>query len=159
MKKKFIALILVLTIFPLTLTSCLFNTYNARLDSKVQSYIDRDYVESLEIFDSTKRGNFYLIEDESTFEKALPGYTHTIDFDKRIAVLFVYNSWVLFNYSVVSTNITDGLLTVVIFDNKLPLPGRGASVEMYYRAFLLTLDKASFDSVNLVDMIGGGHPL
>ena len=84
--------LLLLTILPLTLTSCFFNAYHAKLDSDVQSYLDFDYVNSLESFGTTSKGDVYLIEHESVFEEALPEYDSSVDFDKQIAILLVYES-------------------------------------------------------------------
>ena len=101
MKKKFVALILVLTIFaltvasvllltvlPMTLTGCCLNPYHARFNSPYgnNSYLDLDYIESLEIFGTTQKGDVYLVDDKSVFEKALPGYDSTVDFDKQIVL-------------------------------------------------------------------------
>ena len=157
MKKKFIALLLVLTIFPLTLTSCFFNTYNASLDSQVESYIDRDYVESLEIFGTTQKGDVYLIDDEATFENALPGYNSTADFDKQIAILLVYKSHGE-TYYLRSLTLDDGALTVEVFHTAIYFPLAGCLTQPTFRCFLLTIDKISFDSVEFIDLRSGQHP-
>lgn len=160
MKKKLIALLLVLTIFPLALTSCFFNTYHARFDSNVEDYLDLDYMEALESFDTTHRGEVYLIDDESVFEKALPGYDSSVDFDKKTVILYVYCSGVPFRYYARSAKLEDGVLAVGVASNiaAVYLPGHAAAVMPYTRGFLLTIDKISFDRVEFVDLVTGWHP-
>lgn len=157
MKKKFVALILVLTIFPLTLTGCFSNAYNAKLDSDVQSYLDRDYVKSLEIFGTTIKGDVYLIDDKSVFENALPGYDSTVDFDKQIAILLVYKSHGE-TYYLRSLTLDDGALTVEVFYTAIYFPLAGSLTQPTLRCFLLTIDKISFDSVEFIDLRSGQHP-
>ena len=159
MKKKFIALILILTIFPLTLTSCFVNTYNAKFDSKVQSYLDLDYVESLEIFGTTaKNGKIYIIDNESTFKKALPEYDSSVDFDKQISILHIYKAGNTSQYYIHSIKLDEGVLKVGLNDDKIIELGMGSAIPPYTRCFLLTIDKISFDSVEFVDVRWGAHP-
>ena len=159
MKKKFVALLLVLTIFPLTLTGCFSNAYNAKLDSDVQSYLDRDYVESLEIFGTTIKGDVYLIDDESVFEKALPGYDSTVDFNKQIAILLIYkSSHTGETYYLRSLTLDNGVLTVEIFHTAFYFPLVGSLTQPIPRCFLLTIDKISFDSIEFIDLRSGDHP-
>ena len=160
MKKKLIALLLVLTIFPLALTSCFFNAYHARFDSDVQSYLDFDYVNSLESFDTTHRGEVYLIDDESVFEKVLPEYDCSVDFDKKTIILYVYSSGVGYRYYARSAKLEDGVLAVGVASNiaAVYLPGNLAAVMPHTRGFLLTIDKISFDRVEFVDLVTGWHP-
>ncbi|MBQ7356360.1 MAG: hypothetical protein IJW66_03060 [Clostridia bacterium] len=159
MKKSFVALLLVLTIFPLTLTSCFFNAYHAKLDSDVQSYLDFDYANSLESFGTTGKGNVYLIEDESVFEKALPGYDSPVDFDKQIAILLVYeSSHTDETYYIHSLTLDDGVLTVEVFHTAVYFPLVGSLTQAIPRCFLLTIDKISFDSIEFIDMRSGQHP-
>ena len=168
MKKKFVAILLVLiilslgallllTMIPLTLTGCLLNTYHARFDSEVEYYLDFDYVESLESFGTTGRGDVYLIDDESVFEKALPEYDSSVDFDKKIAILLVYKTSSIDEYRLRSIKLNDGVLTVKVSGNIEP-PGYLSAVEPYLRGFLLTIDRISFDSVEFVDVRWGKHP-
>ena len=157
MKKKFVAILLVLTILPLTLTGCFFNTYHAKLDSEAEDYLDFDYVESLESFGTTGKGDVYLIDDESVFEKALPEYDSSVDFDKKIAILLVYKTSSIDEYRLRSIKLNDGVLTVKVSGNIEP-PGYLSAVEPYLRGFLLTIDRISFDSVEFVDVRWGKHP-
>ena len=157
--KKIITLLLVLTIFPLTLTGCFSNAYNAKLDSDVQSYLDRDYVKSLEIFGSTVKGDVYLIDDKSVFENALPGYDSTVDFDKQIAVLLVYkSSHTGETYHLRSLTLDDMVLTVEVFHTSIYFPLVGSLTQALPRCFLLTMDKLSFDSIEFIDLRSGHHP-
>ena len=169
MKKKFVAILLVLiilslgallllTMIPLTLTGCLLNTYHARFDSEVEYYLDFDYVESLESFGTTGRGDVYLIDDESVFEKALPEYDSSVDFDKKIAILYVYDSSNPNKYYLRSIKLDDGVLTVEVFHTKIYLPWKNGLAQPSPRGFLLTIDRTSFDSVNFVDVRSGYHP-
>lgn len=159
MKKSFVALLLVLAIFPLTLTGCFFNAYNAKLDSDVQSYLDFDCVNSLESFGTTGKGDVYLIEDESAFEKALPGYDSSVDFDKQIAILLVYESSLTDEtYYLHSLTLNDGVLTVEVFHTAVFFPLVGSLTQAIPRCFLLTIDKISFDSIEFIDLRSGHHP-
>ena len=160
MKKKLIALLLVLTIFPLALTSCFFNTYHARFVSSVEDYLDLDYMKALESFGTTSKGGVYLIDDESVFEKVLPEYDCSVDFDKKTVILYVYCSGVPFRYSLLSVKLNDGVLTVGVISSiaAVYLPGNAAAVMPYTRGFLLTIDKIPFDRVEFVDLVTGWHP-
>lgn len=168
MKKKFVAILLVLiilslgallllTMIPLTLTGCLLNTYHARFDSEVEYYLDFDYVESLESFGDCSKGEIYVIEDESVLKKALPRYDISVDFDKQIAILHVYDSSE-FEYYIRSIRLIDGAMSVDVFYTKIYLPWRNYGIEPAPRGFLLTMDRVSFDSVEFIDIRSGRHP-
>ena len=168
MKKSFVAIlwtltitpliiILLLTAIPLRLTGCFFNTYHARFDSAVQKYIDFNYVESLESFGSCSKGEIYVIEDEAVLKKALPRYDISVDFDKQIAILHIYNSSE-FEYYVNSIRLIDGALSVDVFYTQIYLPWKDYGIQPAPRCFLLTMDKLSFDSVEFIDFRSGGHP-
>lgn len=152
--------LLLLTILPMTLTGCFFNTHHARFDSpyyrKFDSYLDLDYIESLEIFGTTQKGDVYLVDDESVFEKALPGYDSTVDFDKQIAVLCVYDSSNP-KYYVHSIRLNDGVLTVGVFHTSYYI-SYALTIQPSPRVFVLIIDKISFDSVDFVDVRSGRHP-
>ena len=172
MKKKFVALLLILTIFaltvasvllltvlPMTLTGCCLNPYHARFNSPYgnNSYLDLDYIESLEMLGTNKRRAVYLIDDESVFKKALPGYGRPIDFNKQIAILYIYYSNQP-EYYVHSIKLNDGALTIGVFHTKIYLPGFAGADEPILRCFVLTMDKLSFDSVEFIDVRSGGIP-
>ena len=151
--------LLLLTILPSTLTGCFFNTYHARFDSGVHPYLDFDYVNSLESFGTTGKGDVYLIEDESVFEKALPGYDSSVDFDKQIAILLVYESSLTDEtYYLHSLTLDDGVLTVEVFHTAVYFPLVGSLTQAIPRCFLLTIDKISFDSIEFIDLRSGHHP-
>lgn len=150
--------LLLLTILPSTLTGCFFNTYHARFDSGVHPYLDFDYVNSLESYETTGKGDVYLIEDESVFEKALPGYDFSVDFDKQIAILHVYGSTNIYKYFLRSIKLVDGVLTAEVFHTKIHFPGELGGVQIYSRGFLLVIDRVSFDSVEFTDVRSGQHP-
>ena len=168
MKKRSVAILSALTVIPLTalllltmlpstLTGCFFNTYHARFDSGVHPYLDFDYVNSLESFGTTGKGDVYLIEDESVFEKALPGYDSSVDFDKQIAIVLDYESSNIYKYFLRSIKLVDGVLTPEIFHTKYFLPGEAGAREPYSRGFLLTIDKISFDSIEFIDLRSVHH--
>ena len=151
--------LLLLTMLPSTLTGCFFNTYHARFDSGVHPYLDFDYVNSLESFGTTGKGDVYLIEDELVFEKALPGYDFSVDFDKQIAILYVYKTTSPIKYYLRSIKLVNGVLTAEIFNNIIyNSPVSAATVEPYFRGFLLIIDRVSFDSVEFINVHSGKHP-
>ena len=173
MKKKFVALLLILTIFALTvasvllltvlpmkLTGCCLNPYHARFNSPYgygnNSYLDLDYIESLEIFGTTQKGDVYLVDDKSVFEKALPGYDSTVDFDKQIAVLCVFNSSNP-KYYVHYIRLNDGVLTVGVFHTNYHVT-YAFTIEPTPRVFVLIIDKISFDRVEFINIFSGKHP-
>jgi hypothetical protein len=152
-----VIIVLLLTALPMTLTGCFFNPYHAWFDSEVQKYIDFDYIESLESFGNCSEGEIYVIEDESVLKKALPRYDISVDFDKQIAILHIYNSSE-FEYYVNSIRLIDGVLSVDVFYTQIYLPWKDYGIQPAPRCFLLTMDKLSFDSVEFIDFRSGGHP-
>ena len=170
-KIKFISLGLVVLIFFSVLAGCSCNKYNAVMYSQskewiLQSFLDENRVRGVFYVDpdaivgpdgpqgytdkTSPSERIFIIDNQDTFNDIFKENTLTVDFEKEIVYLYIFNDCSPRKYFIKNIKI-EGEQLYIYYRLERRYDGRRDSVEPYQRCLTVVMEKTDTVSVEFIE--------